>query len=178
MDVPRATGFCDVEAAARAAFPPRGGASAWPAAATVHAAQVRVHPQPGSLAAPATVRRAGRDVAEVPPGAPDSEARGPELEQPARERSRGLHRPLRQGAPVRLPRDRGSFPSLSTEAERATAIAELHGDVYAPSSRDSLSFKWPSTDSRRRGRRTPRGTAPTWTQPWRQRGSRREGCAR
>ena len=128
----RATGFCDVELAARVAFPPRGGAPAWPAAATVQSAR----------ATGAAVVRTGRSVAGVPPGAPDREARGEELEQPARERSRGLDRPLRHGAPVRLPRDRGSFPSLGTEAERASAIAELHGDVYAPSSRDSLAFKW------------------------------------
>ena len=62
--------------------------------------------------------------------------------QPTRERSRSPLAPLRPGAAGRHQRTRGSLPDLSTASARAAALAELHADVYAESSRSTLGFKW------------------------------------
>ena len=50
--------------------------------------------------------------------------------------------PLRVDAPGRRAPSRGSLPSLSSEAERSTAVASLFSDVYAASSRQKQATMW------------------------------------
>ena len=50
--------------------------------------------------------------------------------------------PLRVDAPGRRAPSRGSLPSLSSEAERSTAVASLFSDVYAASSRQKQAAMW------------------------------------
>ena len=136
MATPGSMGFEDAVARARREFPPRDLDVRWPVGATPPIGRCPDRASAGTALVPVSTQ------GQVQEDGSGSFTGAGSVPQSRRERSRSLHRPLRRGAPVRLPRARGRFPSLDSAEERAAALAEFHGDVYAQSSRESLGFKW------------------------------------
>jgi hypothetical protein len=81
-------------------------------------------------------RKRGKPETPVAAGSPQASG-----SQPLALDSQPAVPPLRSDAPGRAVRSRGSLPALSSEEERASALAEFHSGIYAPTTRRAMEFK-------------------------------------